>query len=136
MNIKLSYKSDEEFESVNVAGNILPIDMLPKDEKNAFSPMELLLAGVASCAAVDIVSMVKKRRKKFIDLKAETTGHRKDNHPRGFTLIDLKYTVTSPDLTADELEKIIDLAVSKYCSVAESLDKKIQLTHSFEIVRS
>jgi len=136
MKINLSYKSDKEFESVNEAGNVLPIDMLTMIEKKAFSPTELLLAGVVACAAVDIVSMIKKRRKTFIDLNAETNGVRKDDHPRGFKEINLKYIITSPDLTNDELSKIIELAVIKYCSVAESLDKNIQLTHSFEIVRA
>jgi putative redox protein len=136
MKINLSYKSDKEFESVNEAGNVLPIDMLPMGEKNAFSPTELLLAGVVACAAVDIVSMIKKRRKTFIDLNAETTGVRKEEHPRGFTEINLKYIIMSPDLTEEELDRIIELAVTKYCSVAESLDKKIQLTHSFEIKRA
>ena len=83
----------------------------PKEEKNAFSPTELLLSGIVACAAVDIVSMIKKRRKTFVDMKAETQGDRKENHPRGFKDIDLKYIVTSPDLTEEELAKIIDLAV-------------------------
>lgn len=135
MDIKLYYKSDKEFEASNLSGNILPIDMLHVDDKKAFSPTQLLLAGVASCAAVDIVSMIKKRRKTFVDLQAHTTGERKETHPKGFTHINIKYTITSPDITEKELERIIDLAVTKYCSVAESLDKEMELTHSFEIIR-
>jgi len=135
MNIQLRYKTDKEFEAHNDSGNLLSIDMLSSNEKKAFSPTELLLSSVTACAAVDIVSMIKKRRKTFIDLKAETSGDRKENHPRGFTHINIKYIITSPDITEKELDRIIDLAVSKYCSVAESLDNNIDLTHSFEIKR-
>lgn len=135
MTVTLNYKADEEFEASNESGNLLPIDMLEPSEKKAFSPMQLLLAGVASCAAVDIVSMIKKRRKQFVDLSAEASGERKEEHPRGYTTIHIKYTITSPDLTDKELERIVDLAVTKYCSVAESLNKETKLTHSFEIVR-
>ena len=136
MAVHLHYKSDEEFEAHNDSGNTLSIDMLSADNKKAFSPTELLLSSVTACAAVDIVSMIKKRRKTFIDLKAETSGERKEKHPRGFTHINIKYIITSPDITEKELERIVNLAVSNYCSVAESLDKNIQLTHSFEIKRT
>lgn len=136
MNVHINYKTDKEFEASNESGNKLPIDMLPKEEKKAFSPTELLLAGVSACAAVDIISMIKKRRKTFIDLESKISGDRKEDHPRGFSNIDIKYTVTSPDLTEGELEKIVGLAVSKYCSVADSLNKDIQLTHSFSITRN
>ncbi len=135
MTITLNYKEDKKYEAVNESGNILPIDMLDPESKQAFSPMQLLLAGVAGCAAVDIVSMIKKRRKEFVGLKAEISGVRKDDHPRSFTDIDLKYTITSPDLTEKEAERIVSLAVSNYCSVSDSLRKDINLQHSFELVR-
>ena len=107
--------------------------MRSNEVKTDQSPTELLLSGLAACAAVEIVSMVKKRRKQFVDLKAELEGERRDEHPRGFTKIHLKYTIYSPDLTQEEAERIVDLATTKYCSVAASL--KADQTHSFEIVR-
>jgi putative redox protein len=61
MTIKLNYKEDKKYEAINESGNILPIDMLAVTDKEAFSPTQLLLAGVASCAAVDLVSMIKKK---------------------------------------------------------------------------
>ena len=107
--------------------------MLPKESKNHQSPTETLLSSLAACAAVDIVSMIKKRRKTFVDLKAEVDAERREEHPRAFTKIHIKYIITSPDLKDEELERIVDLAVNNYCSVAASL--KSELTHSFEIVR-
>lgn len=133
MIITLNYKGDEEFETLNETGNKLEIDMLPADQKKHQSPTQLLLSAVTACAAVDIVSMVKKRRKTFVDLKAETSGERRDEHPRGFTQIHMKYIITSPDLTDEEAERIVDLAATKYCSVAASISA--EQTHSFEIVR-
>ncbi|WP_425392564.1 OsmC family protein [Ekhidna sp.] len=133
MKINLNYKADEEFKSKNENGNIAEIDMRSADQKQHQSPTELLLSAVGACAAVEIVSMVKKRRKTFVDLKAEISGERRDEHPRGFTKIHLKYFIYSPDLTEEEAERIVDLATTKYCSVAGSLSA--EQTHSFEIVR-
>ena len=134
MKIDLNYKGDEEFTSTNQNGNKAEIDMRSADQKQHQSPTELLLSAVGACAAVEIVSMVKKRRKTFVDLNAEISGERRDEHPRGFTKIHLKYIITSPDLTEDEAARIVDLATTKYCSVAGSLSA--EQTHSFEIRRS
>ena len=133
MTIKLKYEGDEEFTAVNETGNEVSIDMLPADQKQHQSPTQLLLSSLVACAAVDIVSMVKKRRKTFVDLKAEVTGERRDEHPKSFTKIHLKYIITSPDLTDQEAERIVDLATTKYCSVAASVNA--EQTHSFEILR-
>lgn len=133
MKIDLKYKGDEEFTSTNENGNVAEVDMRSADLKKHQSPTELLLSAVGSCAAVEIVSMVKKRRKTFVDLKAEISGERREEHPRGFTKIHLKYTIVSPDLTEEEAERIVELAATKYCSVAGSLSA--EQTHSFEIVR-
>ncbi|MEM7298161.1 MAG: OsmC family protein [Bacteroidota bacterium] len=133
MKVELSYKGDEEFSSVNESGNRVEIDMLPADQKQHQSPTQLLLSGLVACAAVDIVSMVKKRRKNFTDLHGSAEGQRRDEHPRGFTSIHLHYIITSSDLTEEEAERIVDLATTKYCSVAASVSA--EQTHSFEIVR-
>ncbi|MEP1033764.1 OsmC family protein [Ekhidna sp.] len=134
MKIDLNYKGDEEFTSTNENGNNAEIDMRSADLKQHQSPTELLLSALGACAAVEIVSMVKKRRKTFVDLSAEISGERREEHPRGFTKIHLKYVITSPDLTDEEADRIVNLATTKYCSVAGSLSA--EQTHSFEIKRN
>ena len=133
MKVEVNYKGDREFSAVNETGNRVEIDMLPASEKKHHSPMQLLLSAVGACAALDIVEMIKKRRKTFVDLKGEVEGERREEHPQGFTKIHIKYIITSPDLTEEEAERIVDLATTKYCSVAASIGS--EQTHSFEIVR-
>jgi putative redox protein len=133
MKIELTYRGDEEYTATNETGQQVDIDMLPAGQKQHQSPTQLLLSALTACAAVDIVSMIKKRRKTFIDLKGTAEGTRRDEHPRGFTKIHLHYTIYSPDLTEEEAERIVDLATTKYCSVAASVSA--EQTHSIEIVR-
>ncbi|MEO9965959.1 MAG: OsmC family protein [Reichenbachiella sp.] len=135
MTSTLIYKADNEFEATNQAGNTVAMDMYPQADKKNQSPMDLVLSALAGCAAVDIVSMIKKKRRTFVNLKAESTAERADTHPKKFTKIHIKYIISSPDLTDKEAEKVIELAVDKYCSVAASLDPNIELTHSVEITR-
>lgn len=135
MKVTLGYKADKEYFAVNEQGNRIEIDMLDAADKQAMSPMQLLLAGLISCAAVDLVAMVKKRRKTLIDFAGEVDGTRRDEIPKKYTDIAITFIFTSPDLQAEEAQKLVDLAVEKYCSVSASLDPSIKITHGVKIIR-
>ena len=136
INVKMSYVNDEKFNVVNGTGNLLSVDMYSEDKKENHSPMELLLSAVTTCAAVEIVSMIKKRRRDFKDIKATTTGTRPTSPPRYFKTINIKYYIYSSDLKNDEAERFISLSLEKYCSVGSSIRKDTKINHSFEILRN
>ena len=133
--VVLGFKSDEEFYTVNSTQNRVEIDMYEPEKKQAQSPMELLLSGIIACAAVDVVSMIKKRRKVLNGFSGKASGQRRLQVPKSFTEVHIHYEIDSPDLTHQEAEKIISLAVDKYCSVASSINSDIHLSHGFEIKR-
>ena len=135
VNVSMSYLNDEKFQVLNESGNKLTIDMYEKDKKENLSPMELLLSAVTTCAAVEIVSMIKKRRRDFKDIKAESSGVRADTHPMYYKEINVKYIIYSNDLKDNEADRFISLALTKYCSVGSSIRKDTEVKHSFEIVR-
>ncbi len=124
---------DEVFESTNENGNKVTIDMRKNDEKANLSPTELVLSALAGCGAVDIVSMLKKRKKSLDSFTIETDGTRRQDPPRYLTNIHCKYIVTSRDVNEEELTKIAALTIEKYCSVASSL--KAEITFSVEVIR-
>ena len=117
--------SDEVFEAVNENGNKVTIDTRKIEDRQNQSPTELLLSALAACAAVDIILMLKKRKKTVKDLVAETIGTRREEAPRYFTAIHCTYILTSPDATEEEFSKVAQLALDKYCSVASSLKSKV-----------
>lgn len=135
VNVSMSYLNDEKFQVLNESGNKLTIDMYEKDKKENLSPMELLLSAVTTCAAVEIVSMIKKRRRDFRDLKAESSGIRAETHPMYYKKINIKYIIYSKDLQDSEADRFISLALTKYCSVGSSIRKDTEVVHSFEIIR-
>lgn len=124
---------DEVYTSINELGHEVTIDMRKPDLKKNQSPVELLLSALGACGAVDIVIMLKKRKKTILEFTTETTGDRNEDHPRSFTQINCHYKITSPDITIEELEKVAKLSLEKYCSVADSL--KATVTLSVEVVR-
>jgi putative redox protein len=124
---------DYEFESVNPNGNKVLLDMRPAEEKQGQSPTELLLSALSGCASVDLVQMLKKRKRTVNGLKVEAEGTRREEHPKAFTHIKLTFILQSPDATQEEFEKLGHMAATKYCSVAGTLN--CQVDHFFEIVR-
>ena len=133
--VSMSYLDDEKYSMKNSSGNELIVDMYQKDKKENLSPMELLLSAVTTCAAVEVVSMIKKRRRDFKDIKAKTSGVRADTHPMYYKEINVKYIIYSNDLKDNEADRFISLALTKYCSVGSSIRKDTEVKHSFEIVR-
>ena len=133
--ISMSYLDDEKFSVKNNSGNNLIVDMYAENKKEHMSPMELLLSALTTCAAVDIVSMIKKRRRDFKDIKAISSGKRVEDSPRYYKSIDIKYLIFSSDLKDNEAERFISLAISKYCSVGATIRPDTILNHCFEIIR-
>ena len=134
--VSMSYLDDEKYSVKNSSDNELIIDMYAKDKKENLSPMELLLSAVTTCAAVEVVSMIKKRRRDFKDIKAESSGESADTHPMYYKEINVKYIIYSKDLKDNEAERFISLDLTKYCSVGSSKRKDTDVKHSFEIIRN
>ena len=135
VNVSMSYLNDEKFQVLNESGNKLTIDMYEKDKKENLSPMELLLSAITTCAAVEIVSMIKKRRRDFKDIKAKVSGIRAETHPMYYKEININYIIYSEDLQDSEADRFISLALTKYCSVGSSIRQDTEVIHSFEIIR-
>ncbi|MDL5045090.1 OsmC family protein [Oscillatoria amoena NRMC-F 0135] len=132
MKIITNMLEDEVYEASNGSGHSVTIDMREASIKKNQSPVELLLSSLSACGAVDIVLILKKRRKTIQDFRVETTGIRREDTPRRFTDIHCKYIITSPDVTEEELDKVAALSLEKYCSVAATLNCKI--TYSVELI--
>lgn len=130
-NVTVRMKADHEYEAVNPQGNLVKIDMYDPQDKKAQSPMDLVLSALGSCASVDAVLMMKKKRKTVVDLTVEVEGTRNDGVPAYFTDINLNFVLISPDAKEEEFAKVVALSVEKYCSVASSL--KANITFSSEI---
>jgi putative redox protein len=129
-----NYKEEFEYEAFNPQGNTIHIDMYDAEDKKAQSPMELLLSAAASCAAVDVIGMLKKKRKTINDLRVVAEGTRRDQHPKHYTDINLHFVLDSPDTKELDLSKVVALAVDKYCSVAATIRGVANLTYSSEII--
>ena len=98
------------------------------------SPMELMLMSIAGCTAMDVISILKKRRANLVNLELEVDGERRDEHPRVFTKIHLKYLFTGKDLSEKDVIRAINLSEEKYCSAIGMIKDVAELSSEYKIV--
>ncbi|MEO5579088.1 MAG: OsmC family protein [Gemmatimonadaceae bacterium] len=102
-----------------------PAILLDGDGTAGPTPPETLLCALASCVSVDVVDILAKRRTPVESLDVEVVGERVDTVPRRFTHVTLAFTIAGPGIERAQAERAIELAVTKYCSVRDSLASDI-----------
>lgn len=100
-------------------------------DKTANSPMELVLIGLCSCTAVDVVGILRKKREPFTRVEVDADTERAPQPPKVYTKIKLVYRVAG-DVNRKSVEDAVRLSMEKYCSVEAMLKKTAEI--SFEIV--
>jgi putative redox protein len=96
-------------------------------------PMEMLLAALATCAGMDIVSILRKKRLEVTRYEVRVHGLRADDHPMIFTSITVEHLLTGPSIPPEAVQRAIDLTEEKYCGVSAMLGKAATITHTFRI---
>ena len=107
-----------------------------QDEANrvGMKPSDLLLVALASCTAVDVVSILRKTRQPASRLEVVADGVQDSDPPWRFRSIHLAYRVSGRGLTPEAVARAIELAEGRYCSVSASLRPQVEITTSFEIL--
>ena len=98
------------------------------------SPMALLLMGTAGCTAVDVITILEKKRMAVTDFQVNVSGTRAEEYPRRYTDIHFEYVVCGTGIRPQGVEQAIALSESKYCGAMASLNANF--THSYRIAES
>lgn len=96
------------------------------DGQQGTSPVDLMLEAIASCAAADVVDILRKGRQELEAMTVEVSADRREGHPRSITRLQLDFKIRGP---VDEVKarRAVDLSLEKYCSVFHSLRMDISL---------
>lgn len=123
MRVELTGVGPAAFEARAGSGGTLVVDGSPAvgGEGKGMRPMELLLASVASCSAMDVLHILRKQRQPLIGLSVSIEGTRADGEPSPFTTLRLVF-VARGAVDPHKLERAVALAVDKYCSARATLD--------------
>ena len=98
-----------------------------------FRPMEMLLIGLGTCSAFDVMLILKRSREKVTDCVVEVDGERAQTDPKVFTSIAMRYVVTGHKLDRNKVERAVALSAEKYCSASAMLGAMAKITHEIVI---
>lgn len=127
------------FEGAAASGFTLPLDSNPESggENKGFRPMELLLVGLAGCTAMDVISILRKKRQDVTAFEVRVlNADRADDHPRVYTDIQLEYVVTGRGVEREAVERAVSLSEEKYCSAQAMLGKVAKITHQITVLEA
>ncbi len=98
------------------------------------SPMEGLLASLAACTAMDVISILEKKRQHVTAYRVEIEADRipAGQWPRPFTAFRIKHVVEG-DVDPAALQRAITLSEETYCSVSATLRTLPKITNTWEI---
>ena len=132
-NVKTIWKNKMAFDS-QIEKHIIRLDAKESvgGADSGASPKKLLLASLAGCTGMDVVSLLKKMRVSFnqfeIDIEADLT----EEHPIVYSEIRLVYRLYGTDLKKEKVEKAIGLSQERYCGVSAMLRKSCPIKYSVE----
>lgn len=126
---KAVWKGKRSFEGSGSSGFSLPMDTSVEfgGDDSGFRPMELVLVGLAGCTAMDVVSILEKKRQEVTGLEVKVSGERADEHPRVYTSVTIEYVVTGHNLDRVAVERAVELSETKYCSVGAMVSKTAKI---------
>jgi putative redox protein len=133
----LNWRGNYRFAAKNEKGLSVNFDApIPNGgEETALSPMENVLASLAACSSYHVVSILRKKRQDLSDYSVEMTADRREEPPRIFTNIHLKYIIKGKNISKEAVETAIRLSEEKYCSVGGRLKNAAKITSSYEILK-
>ena len=99
-------------------------------------PAELIPVALAGCTAMDVISILRKKRQVVTRYEVNATGDQMDDAPHAFTRVDVVHIVEGPALDVEAVRRAIELSATRYCSVGSTLASGVTETHHHYVVRS
>lgn len=96
-----------------------------EDRKFGLSPMGLIIGGLAGCTAMDVISIMQKKRQQVSFFEVEVEGWQGEEHPRVYQSITLVYRFKGTELSEKAIERAIELSITRYCPVHAMLHASV-----------
>jgi putative redox protein len=134
INIK---RTDDDFgmEAINEDGNTLLMDGAADigGHGKGMRPMQLLLAAVGGCSAIDVILILKKQKQIIESFEVEVNGEREKIEDYNlFRDICLHFKIKGK-VDLDKAERAVKLSIEKYCSVSKTLEPTAKITYKVSI---
>lgn len=98
-------------------------------------PMELLLMGLASCSAIDVVLVLKKQRQEIEDFRISVEGEREkepDTERKPFRKIFIHYYLKG-NIDPQKVERAVKMSMEKYCSATAQMEALADISYKITV---
>jgi putative redox protein len=118
------------------SGFTLPLGADPQvgGVNDGFRPLELLAVGLAGCTAMDVISILEKKRQPVTAFEVRVHTDLAEEHPHVFTKVLIEYVVTGKGVEREAVERAVGLSETKYCSAMAMLRKAAPIQSRITIV--
>lgn len=136
MDAKVLWKHGMSFAGSADSGHTISVgtDASVGGDDDGMRPMELILTGLAGCTAMDVISILVKKRQKVTGFEVRAHAERAAEHPKVFTAFHLHYVVRGEGIDAAAVERAMDLSATKYCPAQAMFAEVAPITMDYEIV--
>ena len=91
------------------------------------TPMELMLVSLGGCTAMDVISILEKKRQEVTNFEILLHADRATEHPKVFTEITIEFVVTGHSIDEEAVKRAVELSETKYCSANAMLSKTAKI---------
>lgn len=129
MEAKVVWKQKMSFDGTADTGFIVPLGASPTvgGDNDGFRPVELLAVGLAGCTAMDVISILQKKKQAVNSFEVRVQVDRAEQHPKVFTHIVLEYIFTGDEISREAVERAVELSTEKYCPAHAMLGKVVPI---------
>jgi putative redox protein len=133
--VDTSWQGNMKFDAV-VSGHHVVMDALPAVGGNdeGARPKELMLASLAGCTGMDVVSILKKMRVEPAYFNIRVEAEMTEEHPKHYTAMHIIYEFKGDGLELEKLQKAVKLSQDQYCGVSTAYRKAMEITYEIVIL--
>ena len=137
MDAKVNWQGRLTFTGTAGSGFSLPLGSSHKvgGDNDGFFPMELFAIGLAGCTAMDVISILTKKREQITDFEVKTHVERTQEHPKVFTSAIIEYHVTGHNVKPSAVFRSIELSAVRYCPAQAMLSQIIPIELKYFIYK-
>ena len=136
MTVRATLETGMRFDVETGSGHHVVLDTAEQEggQDSGPQPMEMLLVALASCAGMDIITILRKKRQEITGYELRVHGMRAEEHPKVFLDITVEHIFTGHKINPEAVKRAIDLTEERYCGASAMLRKTASITHSFHIM--
>jgi putative redox protein len=138
MEAKVTWNGRMTFTGTAGTGFSVPLGSDPSvgGDNDGFRPLELMAVSLAACTAMDVISILRKKKEDVTAFEVRTHADQASEHPHVFTHVLVEYILTGHRINPTAVERAIELSVTKYCPVQAMLTKAVQIEHTYQIIEA